>query len=219
MTIKQDIISSLTKRTAPVLPVIQVEQSKEILPIAEALAEGGINGLEITLRTEAGLGAIELAAREISDAVVCAGTVTTPDQLKAVTDAGAEFAVTPGLTEQLLKTADELPTELLPGIATPSELMLGLEAGLTYFKLFPAAIVGGISMLNAMAGPFPDVRFCPTGGVKADNFIDYLSLPNVFCVGGTWMIVKSSGVFKADASITQVKAIEEALADTAKGRK
>lgn len=211
MAIKQDIISDLATRTTPVLPVIQVDKPEEILPIAEALAEGGIHGLEITLRTEAGLGAIELAAKEISDAIVCAGTVTSADQLKKVADAGAEFVVTPGLTESLLKAADELSIELLPGIATPSELMLGLEVGLTHFKLFPAAIVGGIPMIRAMAGPFPQVKFCPTGGIKSNDFLDYLAEPNVFCVGGTWMIVKSDGVFQSTASGAAARAVSEAL--------
>ena len=212
MAIKQDIISSLAKRTVPVLPVIEVEKPEEILPIAEALAEGGIHGLEITLRTKAGLGAIELAAKEISNSIVCAGTVTSDEQLKKVANAGAEFVVTPGLTESLLKTADELSIELLPGIATPSELMIGLDAGLTHFKLFPAAIVGGIPMIRAMAGPFPQVKFCPTGGIKSDDFLDYLALPNVFCVGGTWMIVKSNGVFQSTDSRLAARAVSEALA-------
>lgn len=192
--------ASLAERTLPVLPVIQVNQAEEIIPIAEALGEGGIAGLEITLRTAAGLDAIRLAKQRFPAAVVCAGTVTNTDQLLAAADAGAEFVVTPGITDALLAAAAQHSIPVLPGVATPSELMLGLDAGLSYFKLFPATVVGGIGMLKALHGPFPNARFCPTGGLTADSYTDYLALPNVFCVGGSWMIVKENGVFQAAES-------------------
>ena len=208
----QQVIATLAERTVPVLPVIQVEQAEEILPIAEALAQGGINALEITLRTAAGLDAIRLAKQQLPDAIICAGTVTTVEQFKAVADLGVEFVVTPGLTESLLRVADSLDVPLLPGVATPSDIMLGIENGLNYFKLFPAAVVGGIPMLKAMQGPFPDLHFCPTGGLTADNFCDYLSLNNVFCVGGSWMIVKDGEVLQYDKTINAAKAVHNLLA-------
>lgn len=206
----QETIATLANRTTPVLPVIQVDQADDIIPIAEALAEGGIRALEITLRTDAGLEAIKLARKKLPDAIICAGTVTNVDQLERATDAGAEFIVTPGISESLVDAASKLGVDLLPGVATPSELIIGLDAGLRYFKLFPAAVVGGIAMLKALSGPFPDIKICPTGGLNAENFLDYLQLENVFCVGGSWMIVKSNGHFQPEAStnaalnITQV---------------
>ncbi len=208
----QEKISSLVSRTLPVLPVVQVQKAEEILPVGEALAAGGIHALEITLRTEAGLEAIALAKKALPDAVVCAGTVINSEQLKAAADAGAEFIVTPGISRQLLETSAQIGIELLPGIATPSELMLGREYGLTRFKLFPASIVGGIGMLKAMSGPFPDVQFCPTGGLGADNFQDYLSLPNVFCVGGSWMVVRGEAGFDATASTQAARNVAAQLA-------
>jgi 2-dehydro-3-deoxyphosphogluconate aldolase/(4S)-4-hydroxy-2-oxoglutarate aldolase len=205
------LFASLPERTLPVLPVIQVEQPEEIIPIAEALAEGGMHALEITLRTDAGLDAIRLAKQHFPDAIVCAGTVTNVDQLLAAADAGAEFVVTPGISAALVTAAQKNSIPLLPGIATPSELMLGLEAGLGYFKLFPAKVVGGMSMLKALQGPFPDAWFCPTGGLGADTYLNYLELPNVFCVGGSWMLVKEQGVFKAEASTQAAHAIAQAV--------
>jgi 2-dehydro-3-deoxyphosphogluconate aldolase/(4S)-4-hydroxy-2-oxoglutarate aldolase len=207
----QETIARLAERTLPILPVIQVDHAVEIIPIAEALAEGGIRGLEITLRTPAGLEAIRLAKQRLPNAVICAGTVTSANQLHAAIDAGAEFAVTPGISESLVDAACSLGIDLLPGVATPTELMTGLNRGLRYFKLFPAAVVGGIAMLKALNGPFPQVKFCPTGGLNADNFTDYLALPNVFSVGGSWMIVRSGGVLQREQSIAAARAIARAL--------
>lgn len=208
----QENIANIVNRTLPVLPVIQVDKAEDILPIGEALIAGGINALEITLRTSAGLDAIKLAKKSLPEAIVCAGTVTNSEQLSQAVDAGAEFIVTPGITEKLLAEAVSKKIELIPGIASPSELMLGRQFGLTHFKLFPAAVVGGMAMLKAMGGPFPDVRFCPTGGLNAENFIDYLSLPNVFCVGGSWMVVSSNGKFDGQATTQAARAIAEKLA-------
>ena len=131
--------------------------------------------------------------------------------MSAAVDAGAEFIVTPGISRQLLEASMQLGVDLLPGIATPSELMLGREYGLTRFKLFPASIVGGIDMLKALAGPFPDVQFCPTGGLNATNFKDYLSLSNVFCVGGSWMIVKQDGVLCVERTSESARAIAQSI--------
>lgn len=205
--------ADISKRTLPVLPVIQVERADDILPIAEALAAGGINALEITLRTDAGLDAIRLAKQHFPDALVCAGTVTSVDKLHAAMDAGAEFAVTPGITEALLTAAVDNDLPLLPGIATPSELMLGFAAGLRHFKLFPAQVVGGVAMLKSLHGPFPDARFCPTGGLSADNFAEFLALPNVFCVGGSWMLHKNRSGFDAQASSDAARAVRAQLSE------
>ncbi|MGB5324799.1 MAG: bifunctional 4-hydroxy-2-oxoglutarate aldolase/2-dehydro-3-deoxy-phosphogluconate aldolase [Pseudomonadales bacterium] len=186
-------IAALLSDTAPILPVIKVDDAAHILPIAHALSEGGIKALEITLRTPAGIKAIELVKKEGIDVVLSAGTVTRAEHIDALADIGVDFAVTPGLTPAIIERARQKGVEVLPGIATPSEVMKGLEYGLKFFKLFPASIVGGIGMLKALGGPFPDLRFCPTGGLTADNFLDYLALPNVFCIGGTWMIAYDGG--------------------------
>jgi len=208
----QENIANIVNRTLPVLPVIQVDKAEDILPIGEALIAGGINALEITLRTPAGLDAIKLAKKSLPDAIVCAGTVTNNEQLSRAVDAGAEFIVTPGMTEKLLSEAVKRKIELLPGIATPSELMLARDSGLTHVKLFPAAVVGGMAMLKAMGGPFPDVHFCPTGGLNAENFKDFLSLPNVFCVGGSWMVVSNEGRFDSQATTSAARAVADRLA-------
>lgn len=203
----------LSQRTLPVLPVIKVDRAEDILPIGKALRAGGLNAMEITLRTPAGLDAIVLARKHFPDAVICAGTVTNTEQLRAAHAAGAEFAVTPGITEKLLSAADADNIVLLPGVASASELMLGLEAGLRCFKLFPAQVVGGIGMLKALHGPFPDARFCPTGGLNGDNYRDFLALPNVFCVGGSWMLQSTEGRFAAEASQHAAAQIAAALTD------
>jgi len=195
------IIQQLTERSLPILPVIQVNRAEEIIPIANALATAGINALEITLRSAAGIEAIKLAKQQLPNAIICAGTVTQPNQLEAVMQAGAEFVVTPGISKELVNEAASQKIPMIPGVATPSDIMLGLNAGLDHFKLFPAAIVGGIAMLKSLQGPFPGVRFCPTGGLNANNFTDYLALPNVFCIGGSWMIVRNEqGLFEATAT-------------------
>jgi len=168
---------------APVVPVLIVEDVDHAEPLARALVAGGLPALEVTLRTPA---AIEVIRRmnAVEGAVVGAGTVTTASARQAVADAGARFAVSPGLIEG--ETA-EGPVPLLPGIATATELMAGLAAGFTFFKLFPANVVGGPGALKAFASPFPQARFCPTGGVDAATAPDYLALPNVVCVGGSWV--------------------------------
>lgn len=205
------VFDTISRLAVPVLPVIKVDEVDQIIPIAETLLEGGINALEITLRTPAGLPAIELAKKRFPDALVSAGTVTTVDQLARVQDVGVDFVITPGLTPKLLEAAVKLDANLLPGIATPSDLMTGLEYGLKRFKLFPAAVVGGIGMLKALGGPFPDIELCPTGGLNADNFRDYLSLDNVFCVGGSWMLISENGKFSIDASAAAIRNVQDLL--------
>ena len=169
---------------APVIPVLVIEDLAHAVPLGRALLAGGLPVLEITLRTPVALACIERMAGEIEGAVVGAGTVLTAGQRQAVAAIGARFAVSPGLIEG---EGPEGPIPLLPGVATATELMAGLAAGFTRFKLFPANIVGGVEALRAFASPFPQARFCPTGGVSAGNAAHYLALPNVVCVGGSWV--------------------------------
>ncbi|WP_374573392.1 bifunctional 4-hydroxy-2-oxoglutarate aldolase/2-dehydro-3-deoxy-phosphogluconate aldolase [Phenylobacterium sp.] len=170
-------------RLAPVVPVLIIEDPGHAEPLARALVAGGLRALEVTLRTPAAIEAIE-RMNAVEGAVVGAGTVTTASARQAVADAGARFAVSPGL---IAGETAEGPVPLLPGIATATELMAGLAAGFEYFKLFPANVVGGPAALKAFASPFAQARFCPTGGVDARTAPDYLALPNVVCVGGSWV--------------------------------
>ncbi|WP_128773503.1 bifunctional 4-hydroxy-2-oxoglutarate aldolase/2-dehydro-3-deoxy-phosphogluconate aldolase [Actinomyces oricola] len=172
---------------APVIPVIVVKEVAQAVPLARALVAGGITSLEVTLRTPAGLDAIRAIAAEVEGATVGAGTVTTEQEVRACAEAGATFLVSPGTTPRLLDAMMDSGLDALPGVATPSELMGLLERGLEHAKLFPASVVGGVAMLHALAGPFPGVRFCPTGGVNAANAREFLALPNVACVGGSWL--------------------------------
>ena len=171
-------------KLAPIVPVLIIEDEAQAAPLARALVAGGLHALEVTLRTPAALDCIRRIAGEVEGAVVGAGTVTTASARQAVADAGARFAVSPGLIDG---EGVDGPTPLLPGIATATELMRGLRAGFTHFKLFPANVVGGPAALKAFASPFPQATFCPTGGVDAKNAGDYLALPNVICVGGSWV--------------------------------
>jgi len=169
---------------APVIPVLVIEEEAHAVPLGRALVAGGLPVLEVTLRTPVAFACIERMVGEIEGAVVGAGTVLTPSTRQAVADVGGRFCVSPGLIEG---ETDEGAIPLLPGIATATELMAGLAAGFTRFKLFPANIVGGVEALKAFASPFAQAKFCPTGGVTAKNAPDYLALPNVVCVGGSWV--------------------------------
>lgn len=174
-------------RLAPVVPVLVIEDPAQARPIAEALVAGGLRALEVTLRTPAALEVIaEMAA--VEGAVVGAGTVLTEAQLDAVIGAGTRFIVAPGLTERLSRAAIERDIPYLPGIATASDLMRGLDLGLTHFKFFPAEASGGTAALQALAGPFGEARFCPTGGITAASAPGYLALDPVLCVGGSWLV-------------------------------
>lgn len=173
---------------APVIPVVTIEDAAAAVPLARALIAGGLPVIEITLRTPAALEAIGRIARELPEAVVGAGTLCNAADLARAGDAGAEFAVSPGVTPALLEAGAAGGPPLLPGIATASELMAAREAGYRRLKFFPAEPAGGIGTLKAFAGPFPEIRFCPTGGVTADNAAAYLALETVLCVGGSWMV-------------------------------
>lgn len=171
-----------------VVPVIVIQDVVHAVPLARALVEGGLNILEVTLRTPAALEAIRAIRDGVKDAIVGAGTVINAELLAAAADAGASFIVSPGLTEEVTHAARERDVPLLPGIATPSDIMRGLALGLSTFKFFPAESLGGAPALKALCGPFPQVRFCPTGGVTAKNLPAYLAMPNVIAAGGSWMV-------------------------------
>ncbi len=175
---------------SPVIPVIVIDDPDQAVPLATALYRGGLKVLEVTLRTEYGLQAIADIGQALPDAVVGAGTVITSDDVKNARQAGARFLVSPGCTPRLLASAQAEDIALLPGVNTPSEAMLLLEQGLRHLKFFPAAAAGGVAMLKSIAGPLPQLRFCPTGGINPQNAASYLDLPNVACVGGTWMLDK-----------------------------
>ena len=173
---------------APVIPVLTIERLDDALPLARALADNGLPVLEITLRTACAIDAIALIARALPQACVGAGTVLNARDLDAVAQAGARFAISPGATDTLYRAAADCPIPLIPGIATASELMRGLEHGWQRFKFFPAESSGGIPALKGFGGPFARVRFCPTGGIDAAKAPQYLAQPNVACVGGSWML-------------------------------
>jgi 2-dehydro-3-deoxyphosphogluconate aldolase/(4S)-4-hydroxy-2-oxoglutarate aldolase len=171
-----------------VLPVIIPRDVQSTLRVAQSLQKGGMQAVEITLRTPAALASLREVKSALPELLVAAGTVTTPANLRLAMEAGADFCVSPGLTRTLLREAEEQGVRLLPGVATASEVMLGMELGCELFKFFPAMAAGGLPMLRSMAGPFPTARFCPTGGLNSDNFRDFLALPNVICCGGSWMV-------------------------------
>jgi len=174
-------------QAGPVIPVIVIERLADAVPLARALVAGGVRVLELTLRTRVALEAIERVAAEVEGAIVGAGTLTRPEDVEAVLRAGAVFGVSPGLTRELAAAARSGGLPLLPGVMTPSDVIAAGAAGYTELKLFPAQQAGGIGMLKALGGPFPDVRFCPTGGVSATTAPEFLALANVVCVGGSWL--------------------------------
>ena len=173
-------------KTAPVIPVIVVDEVEHAVPLARALVAGGLRVLEVTLRTPAALDAIR-AMREVEGAIVGAGTVTNQQELSAAIDAGSEFIVSPGLTDTLGKAAIREGIPFLPGIANAGDIMRGLDLGLTHFKFFPAMAAGGLPALKALAAPFGKCRFCPTGGITLDNAPEWLAFDPVLCVGGSWV--------------------------------
>ncbi|MGB5686083.1 MAG: bifunctional 4-hydroxy-2-oxoglutarate aldolase/2-dehydro-3-deoxy-phosphogluconate aldolase [Candidatus Electrothrix sp.] len=175
-------------QAGPVIPVIVISNPDHAVPLAQALMAGGIKVLEITLRSDAALESIRRIRSEVPDALVGAGTVLSGRDLHAVAEVGGHFAISPGLTPSLLAAARQESIPLIPGVATASELMLALEAGLTELKFFPAQAAGGVEMLLSFNGPFPQVTFCPTGGITLQNYKEYLALKNVACVGGSWLV-------------------------------
>jgi 2-dehydro-3-deoxyphosphogluconate aldolase/(4S)-4-hydroxy-2-oxoglutarate aldolase len=174
-------------RSAPVIPVLVIDRVEDAVPIAEALVAGGLPVLEVTLRTPAALGAIR-AMKQVPGAIVGAGTILNPRHLEAAIEAGSEFLVSPGLTQTLGEAAARAKVPLLPGVANASDVMRALDLGFTRLKFFPAMASGGLPALKALASVFAEVTFCPTGGITQDNAPDWLALPAVACVGGTWLV-------------------------------
>ncbi len=175
-----------------VIPVIVLDDAKDAVPLAKALVAGGLPAIEITLRTDAALESIRRVAAEVPEALVGAGTILTAAQFDEAVAAGSKFIVSPGLTPELVEAANGSPVPLLPGAVTSSEIMAALEDGYSLLKFFPAEQAGGAAYLKSLSSPFGAVRFCPTGGVSAKNAPDYLSLPNVLCVGGSWVAPKDA---------------------------
>lgn len=189
---------------AGVVPVLVIDNVTDALPLAQALVEGGLNVLEVTLRTEAALAAVEEIAKHLPDAHVGTGTVLNAADIRRSVDAGATFMVSPGATEALLDAADGVSAPMLPGAANPSDVMRLLERGYRYQKFFPAEAAGGVPMLKSIGGPLAQVKFCPTGGVSPGNAKEYLSLSNVVCVGGSWMASSKLVAEKNWAEITRL---------------
>ena len=182
-TQKLDLICN----SAPVIPVLTLENAEQAIGIGKALVDGGLIVLEITLRSAYGLTAIKQLKQALPNAIIGAGTVMTPQQYESCVEAGADFIVSPGFTTELLHHGSQSSVPLLPGIGSVSEAMQAMALGYRRFKLFPAAVVGGVGFLKAIGGPISELKFCPTGGIKPTNAADYLALHNVMCVGGTWL--------------------------------
>ena len=193
-------------RTAPVIPVLVIDDASQAAAIAEALVAGGLPVIEVTLRTPAALEAIREMKR-VPGAIVGAGTVTDPQQFDDALSAGAEFIVSPGLTERLARLALGRSIPFLPGVATASDIMRGLDLSLTHFKFVPAEAVGGIKALQALSAPFAQCRFCPTGGIIAATAPDWLALESVLCVGGSWVVPRGAGVDEVEALAREAAAL------------
>ena len=193
-------------RTAPVIPVLIIDDLAQAIPLAEALVAGGLTVLEVTLRTPVALDAIR-AMKTVPGAIVGAGTVLNPDDLAAAIDAGSEFIVSPGLTRSLGEAAIAAGIPFLPGTANAGDIMLGLDLGLNRFKFFPAEASGGTAALKAIAAPFGSVRFCPTGGITPATAPGYLGLEAVLCVGGSWMVPKGASYEQITALASQAAAL------------
>ncbi len=192
-------------RTAPVIPVLVIDDVASARPIAEALVSGGLPILEVTLRTDCALEAIA-EMKQVEGAIVGAGTVLNGDHLRSAIDAGSEFIVSPGLTEGLVDAALTRDIPLLPGISSASDIMRGIEMGLGHFKFFPAEASGGLAALKAIAAPFKDCKFCPTGGVNPQTAPDWLALEAVLCVGGSWVVPKGVTDFEQVRQLAQTAA-------------
>ncbi len=207
---QQSLEAARICKLAPVVPVLVIEDPAHAGPLAQALVAGGLPALEVTLRTPAALEAIRLMA-EVPGGVVGAGTLLTPADVKAAKAAGAKFGVSPGATQRILDACADYELPLLPGAATASEIMILLEMGYTVQKFFPAEQAGGAGYLKSIGGPIPQVSFCPTGGIGLKNARDYLGLPNILCVGGSWVAPKDAMARGDWAAITALAAEAAAL--------
>ena len=197
---------------APVIPVVIIEDQAQAVPLARALVAGGLRVIEVTLRTAAGLDAIRVIAAEVPEAIVGVGTVLDPAQFFAAGEVGARFAVSPGATARLLDAVEGHAVPYLPGVGTPAEAMMLIERGYRFAKFFPAEPAGGARYLSALASPLPQLRFCPTGGISSENAPRYLALPNVICVGGSWMVGRADVAAGNWSAITAAAAAAYALA-------
>ncbi|GAA7112102.1 bifunctional 4-hydroxy-2-oxoglutarate aldolase/2-dehydro-3-deoxy-phosphogluconate aldolase [Helicobacter pylori] len=189
---------------SPIIPVVVVENIKDAVPLAQSLVEGGIHIIEVTLRSSCALEAIELIAKNVPKMRVGVGTILNPTQLEQAQNRGAEFLISPGLTIKLLEHAKKKDMPLIPGVSSSSEVMQALELGYNALKFFPAEYCGGVKLLDAFNGPFKGVKFCPTGGISADNMRSYLNLENVLCVGGSWLTPKNLIQNKEWDKITEI---------------
>ncbi|GAA6993687.1 bifunctional 4-hydroxy-2-oxoglutarate aldolase/2-dehydro-3-deoxy-phosphogluconate aldolase [Helicobacter pylori] len=189
---------------SPIVPVVVIEDIKDAVPLAQSLIEGGIQIIEVTLRSSCALEAIELIAKNVPKMRVGTGTILNPTQLEQAQNRGAEFLISPGLTIKLLEYAKKKDMPLIPGVSSSSEVMQALELGYNALKFFPAEYCGGVKLLNAFNGPFKGVKFCPTGGISADNMRSYLNLENVLCVGGSWLTPKNLIQNKEWDKITEI---------------
>jgi 2-dehydro-3-deoxyphosphogluconate aldolase/(4S)-4-hydroxy-2-oxoglutarate aldolase len=198
-------------KLGPVIPVLAFDSAEQGEHVSRALHAGGVKVLEITLRTDAGLAAIERASRLADDIVVGVGTITKPEHCAQAKKAGAQFGVSPGLTKELHVASLDAGLPLLPGVMTPSDLIQAIEFGYEIVKFFPAQQAGGVPMLQAFHGPFPNLRFCPTGGITAETAPNFLKLPNVVCVGGSWLTPKAAVAAQDWAEITRLAQIASQL--------
>ncbi|MBP6712543.1 multifunctional 2-keto-3-deoxygluconate 6-phosphate aldolase and 2-keto-4-hydroxyglutarate aldolase and oxaloacetate decarboxylase [Arcobacter acticola] len=197
-------------KISPIVPVVVVDNANEALDLAKVLYEGGISVMEITLRTKAGLEAIEKIANEFPSMIVGAGTVCDIQDYRNAVNSGSKFVFSPGITMSLIQESKNQTIPFIPGVSSASEIMLAKENDLTHCKLFPASLVGGVDILKAFGGPFPGINFCPTGGVNLNNMNDFLALDNVLCVGGSW--VSSSKLVKEKKFKEITKIVQESLA-------
>jgi len=196
---------------SPVIPVVVIDDPADAVPLGRALADGGVPVIEVTLRSPAALDAIRVIAAEVPDLRLGAGTICNPEQVKLAVEAGAEFLVSPGVTDRLLDALQDSGVPFLAGTSTPSDMLRLLERGITEAKLFPASAVGGPALLRAVAGPLPQLRFCPTGGITFNSAREYLSLANVGCIGGTWLTPRSLVQAKDWAAVSRLAAEAAAL--------
>ena len=207
-------MEDILQRAHPVLPVLVLEDAALAVDLAQALYAGGVKVMEVTLRTPQALDALAAMSRHCPDLLIGAGTLIHPEQFSEARDAGAAFAVSPGCTERLARAAEDSGLPYLPGVMTPSEVLLALEYGYRSLKLFPANGSGSVKMLKTLKGPFTGIRFCPTGGITLDNLLSFLRLPNVTCVGGTWIAPANLVKARAWDQITQLASDARELAQT-----
>lgn len=188
----------------PIIPVLVIKNVEDALPIARALLAAGIKVLEVTLRTPAALDVIKIIADELPEAYIGSGTVINREMLQRCQEAGAKFAISPGLTKNLLQAGNEGNIALIPGISSISEMMDAIDFGYDHLKFFPAEASGGIKAIQSISGPFPDIRFCPTGGINLNNVSNYLALPNIVCCGGSWLVTDEIVKNKDWSKITEL---------------